>query len=505
MTIRDRMKVSPALTWWSDMLALFDSKPVAVPAAYHQRVIAVKAALENDVSGLVNSILDFGINSALVKYNIETNNGTVNKLLNDWLDNINGSLRGKIPTGLNALAKEYYRERWKGSSLLLLRSVWENVDGYLLPTKLWFVEGESIIVEDKSPDGVRRLGEEEYGIYLGKNKKDGTQKVLTLPQKKDEEIFVQKPFESWNCLYPCPYVIKRGIFKNMKTLELLASKGEQVIANALEYMFMMKKGTEAMALSNNPDFVYSEEDLKAVKTNMKTFLDERKVSATGTPVYTTNFDTEVEHVIPEYSKILKAELYAPIERRILGGLGLVEIVEGISTTRKESVLNPKPFQSELNNGIRDFKVLLTDIIKTIVEVNKPNHRKLFGEKVEINIYNTPMKEFLDRDVRQVLRSMYDRGVLSKETFTEVVGGMEFQVEVQRRKNETKDNMDEIMHPPVIQNQESTDTPKEEQERKKLNPETPEKNPPKDKESENKSGPEAKSDKSKKKTKSKKNS
>jgi len=498
-TIYDRMKVSPALTWWSDMLTLFNSQPVNVPSGYVERVAAVKGSLQNDVSGLVNSLLDFGINSALVKYDIETNNKTVNDLLNKWLENINESLRGKIPTGLNALAKEYYRERWKGSSLLLLRSVWEDVDGIKLPTKLWFVEGESIVVEDKSPDGVRRLGEEEYGVFVGKGK-DGKPKIIRLPQKKDEEIFVQKPFESWNVLYPCPYLIKRGVFKNMKTLELLAQKGEQVIANALEYMFMMKKGTEAMALSNNPDFVYSEEDLKEVKTNMKAFLDERKTAPGGTPVYTTNFDTEIEHVIPEYSKILKAELYAPIERRILGGLGLVEIVEGISTTRKESVLNPKPFQAELNNGIRDFKTLMTDLIKTIVEVNKPNHRKLFGDKIEISIYNTPMKEFLDRDVRQVLRSMYDRGVLSKETFTEVVGGMDFPVEVQRRKNETEAGLDEAMHPPVIQNQESTDTPEEEKKRKELNPEKPketEKNPAKDKEDENKDGPEAKVEKSKK--------
>lgn len=466
-TLRDRIRVSPALTWFSDMLSLIDSKPIVVPTHYVDRVIAVKTALNNDVSGLVNSILDFGINAALVKYNIETSNKTVNGILNNWLDNINESLRGKIPTGLNALAKEYMRERWKGSSLLLLRTVWEDVDGYTLPTRLWFVDGQDIIVHDDNKDNVRRLGEEDYGIYLGGKDKKGKPKILQLPAKKDEEIFVQKPFTRWGDLYPVPFLIQRGIYKNMRVLELLAQKGEHVIANALEYIFLLKKGTEGMALSNNPDFIYSEEDLKGVKNNLKALLDERKTGAQGTPIYASNFDTEAEHLIPEYEKILKAELYAPIERRILGGLGLIEIVEGISTTRKESVLNPKPFQSELNNGIKDFKILLTDLIKTIIEKNKPKHRKLFSDNVTVNIYNTPMKEFLDRDVRQVLRSMYDRGVLSKETFTEVVGGMEFEVEVQRRKNEKEDGLEDTMFPPVIQNQESTDTAKEALERQKL--------------------------------------
>jgi hypothetical protein len=49
--------------------------------------------------------------------------------------------------------------------------------------------------------------------------------------------------------------------------------------------------------------------------------------------------------------------------------------------------------------------------------------------------------------------MYDRGTLSKQTYNDVVGDIDLDVEVKRRKQETKDNLDEEMYPPVITNTE----------------------------------------------------
>jgi len=48
-------------------------------------------------------------------------------------------------------------------------------------------------------------------------------------------------------------------------------------------------------------------------------------------------------------------IYAPIEKRILAGLGLIDIVTGTSSSRRESLLNPKPFVAEIKQGIEDFK------------------------------------------------------------------------------------------------------------------------------------------------------
>jgi len=130
----------------------------------------------------------------------------------------------------------------------------------------------------------------------------------------------------------------------------------------------------------------------------------------------------------------------------------------MSFSRKESVLNPKPFIQEVHSGIEDFKTLFRDIMKTIVEVNRPTHKKYFTEDMYIEIHNSPVTSFFDKEVRLLLRSMYDRGVLSKRTFTEVVGEVDFDIEVERRTQETKDNKDEVMKPPVIQNNGETEEP-----------------------------------------------
>ena len=103
----------------ANLLALGSSSAIRIPTKYRDQVLLTKKLLNNDVSGLVNSILDFSIESALVEYSVEANGGTQD-LLNNWLNSINASLLGKIPVGIRALAKQYFIERWKGSSNLLL-------------------------------------------------------------------------------------------------------------------------------------------------------------------------------------------------------------------------------------------------------------------------------------------------------------------------------------------------------------------------------------------------
>ena len=446
MSLVERMAVAPSLSWLSEMNKLFEGTKINVPTDYTEQVVSVKEILRNDVTGLVNTILDFAINCSTVDYYVESKNINLGELLNKWMYSINDSLRGKIPVGIKALAKEYFRERWKSGSLIVMRTIWEKVGDYILPTKMWFVDGEYLDVKDEGE--TRRLGEEKYSVIVG-NKSDN--KRINLPAKKDERIFVQKPFSSWGELKPTPFVIQRGIYKNAKMLELLEEKGENLISKAIEYLMMIKKGTEKMALTENPDFIYSADDLEKVKTDLSDFLAKGKSGVGGVPVYATNFDTEVEHLIPEYKRILEKELYAPIEKRILGGLGFIDVVEGVSFSRKESILNPKPFVQEVHNGIEDFKTLFRDIIDTIVEVNKSSHKKYFTEDMYIEVHNSPVTAFFDKEVRLLLRSMYDRGVLSKRTFTEVVGEVDFDIEVERRKKETSDNLDEVMEPPVIQN------------------------------------------------------
>lgn len=432
---------SSGLSWFTKMLQLFSSQAINIPGGIKQQTEAIEDALNNDVSGLVNSILDFGISAARVDFSVESSNKTVETKLNDWLKNINESLRGKIPTGVSELAKQYYIERWKKSSFILVRTIWETRDGFKVPTKLWLVDGKDIDILDEKES--RELGSEDYRLKIGDNK------YIKLPKNKNEKIFIQKPFESWTCDYPTPYLIKKGTYYNLKSLELLANKGNNVIAKALEYMMLLKKGDKDLAKTQNPDFVYSEQELKDIKDGFQRMMDDSRSQA-GIPFHVSNFDTELEHIIPDLEKVLQSSLYSPIERRILASLGFIEVVEGVTTSRKDSVINPKVFMSEVQSAVNDFSSLMKDILMTIIEENRELRPKLTKADY-IQIRTSPIKQFLSNDAKEFLRSLYDRGLMSKRTFVELCGDMDFDAEIERRNTETKAKLDDIMTPPMIQN------------------------------------------------------
>jgi len=432
---------NPLLSWVNDLINFYTTDEIKIPKEYRNQVLKTKELLQEDTSGLVNSMLDFAINGALVQYTVETDNKNLTELLNDWLKSINSSLRGKIPTGINALAKEYFRERWKGSSHLLLRVLWERDEDFLMPSTLWFVNGEDIIVKNGDQQIVS-LDKIEYN--LRKNKEE----YFALPKFKNETIYVQKPFEAWSSLEPTPFLIRRGLFRNLSMLKVLEKKGEKIVAKALEYLLLIKKGTEKLFLEGS--ISYDKTDLEKIKNNFSNMLDSRNTNK-GTTAHVAQFDTDISEYIPEYERGLKQALYTPIERRILFGLGLVDVVTGASSSRRESTLNPKPFVNEVNQGIEDYKKLLEDIMEDIVDKNKASHRKLTGKIIRIT--STPVKIFVDDKFRAMVRSWYDRGLISKKSAVESSINFNFNVEVDRRKQEDEDGLEDTMYPPVTQNQE----------------------------------------------------
>jgi len=439
--------LTSSLQWLNDMLNMLSLDVIAIPTNYRDAVTGTKNLLRDDYSGIVGSLLDFMISSAGVDYSIETTNENLGNFFEDWSATLNSSYHTEqvhsIPVGIKSLAREYFRERWKGSSFLLLRTVWEKKDGFIMPTKLAFLDGESIIIEE-NPEATISLGEEEYRLRID------DRHTRRLPATKNEVIFVQKPFESWSTAYPTPYLIRRGVYRNLMFMKMLQTKGERFVAKALEYLLLLKKGTEALAMTKEPNFIYSENELKQVKEDFNKIAADAKTVG-GTPTYATNFDTILEHLTPDYTKVVNTALYAPIERKLLAGLGLVEVVRGIASDRKEAILNPRPFVAEINNGISDFKSLLADILRTFVEKNRKSHRKYAEEKLVV--HNSPVKDFLTDEIRNHLRSLYDRGCLSKRTYTEVVGDTDFDIEVDRRNKETEDKLDIKMYPPIVDNRE----------------------------------------------------
>jgi len=439
---------TPLITWLYDMLGMMGSDVITVPMDYRSQVAEVRKILKSDTSGIVNTMLDFSIKAALVDYQVQTDNPNLTNVFNNWLDNvINYDLRGKIPVGLKPLAKQYFIERWKGSSMCLLRTYWENVDGWNLPTRMWFVQGEDVLVE-QGKDII--IGNEKYYLIKGKDYNVSAKDRMLLPvDKKNEVIFIQKPFAKWTDAYPVPYVIHKGLYENLKFLELLSSKGQKIVSKAIEYLFLLKKGTEGLAKMGNPEFIYSEEDLKNIKQDLADKI-KGELTSTGTPVYTTNFDTDISHIIPDYSKAISGELYLPIERRLLAGLGLIEVVEGLSSTRKESTLNPKPFVSEVLSGIDDFKQLMKDIMLEVIERN-PHKKKSISRKIEV--YNTQPKEFITDEMLKQLRVAFDRGSISHRTYIELVTNGNYFQEVERRKLEDKEGINDILYPHLATNNE----------------------------------------------------
>jgi cation transport regulator ChaB len=399
--------------------------------------------LGNDVSGTIDTILDYAVNSASeANYRVECSETTLQKLLNLWLEDINIDIKG-IPTGLQALSKEYFKERWQGSSFCVLRvKDWEKitVDNVTIevPTTMWFVNGSSLYVV-RPKDKNYKLGSDKY--YLDEAHK------IEIPTDKEEEIIVQKPYNRWFDEYSTPYLIRKGVYKNFLGMKVLMDKSDEVISKILPYLFVISKGTENL-FKEGVD--YSDEELKELSENFKEQVQKYRNEKGKTPTNTVPFDTKYDHLIPDLSKILKEELYRQGYRAILSGLGFIDLLE-ISPSRQETRINPRAFVSELNAGVEGFKSILLEAIFLIEERNKNAHKKLFSDKGKIIIVSSPLK-INTENLLADLRSGYDRGVLSYESYIEVLG-LDYTTEKERRIKEAKSGEEELFYPRIISNQE----------------------------------------------------
>ncbi len=408
---------------------------VVVPSAYHAQVKVVKQMLRDDVSGLVDSLTDFAVTTSSIDFTIETKSEELTKILKQWLDNINRPYRGKIPAGIQPLAEEYFKERWKSSSFPVLKIAgWERQNGILLPSKMFFVDGESIYAEDKNNNGMKTLL--NYDYYLGKAKKN----------KLGKNVFFTKPYGRWFDKYPTPFLIKRGIYHNWKIIESLKNKETTILNQIIPYLFLIKKGSEML---DRDGVTYKDEDMKKVIGQMKELM--KKVRAGKTPTRVTSWDEEIKHLIPDLSNIFNDELFAVAERNILTGLGFIDVVEATSTSRRESILNPKAFIEEVKKGVKDFKQLLKEVVSEIKEKNKGSHKKYVNS--EFYITNSPITGFMTDEFKKLIRSLFKAGRISSQTAVEVVAEVDFKTEVYRIKKERAQGLDKDLYPPVTENRE----------------------------------------------------
>lgn len=424
---------------------LYSNSNISVPSDYHQRCYKIQEMLDNDISGTINTVLDYSINSASeANYRVECSETTLQKLLNLWLESINIEIKG-VPTGLQALSKEYFKERWEGSSFCILRiKDWEKItaDGVTIevPTTMWFVNGSSVYVT-RPKNKSFKLGSDKY--YLNEAQTE------LIPEEIEEKIIIQKPYNRWFDQYSTPYLIRKGVYKNWLAMKVLQDKSDEVISKILPYLFVIQKGTENLFLQG--DVSYTDTDLKELTDNFKEQVSKYKNEKGRTPTNAVPFDTKYDHLIPDLSKVLKEELYRQGYRAILSGLGFIDMLE-IAPSRQESRLNPKAFISEINSGVAGFKSILLEAICLIEERNKSSHKKLFSDKGQIIIVNSPLRINVEQMLAD-LRSGYDRGVLSIETYQEILNVDPIK-EKTRRKKELDNGDEELMYPHLIVNQES---------------------------------------------------
>lgn len=417
-------------------------KKIIVPSDFHSQTESVKEMQRDDLSGLVDTLTDFAVETATVDFHIESENENLTKILKEWLFSLNKNYKGQIPMGIKALAKEYFKERWKYSSFAVLKiAKWENVGGIILPTQMYFADGGSIYSKDKN-NSEENLQLINYDYYLGHELKPSN--------KLSGRAILDKTNGRWFDEYPTPYLIKRGVYHNWKIVESLKNKETEILEQVIPYMMLVKKGTEKLATENIK--IYSDEELKAVKEQFQKVLDEQKIpnSASKTNFRATNFDEMIEHIIPDLLKIFDSKLFQQAERNILAGLGFIDVVQGISDTRRESVLNPKVFIEEVKTGVEDFKQILTQLIFLIIEKNK-THIKYVNSNFHIS--SSPIKGFMTDKFKERIRQLYDRGLLSIQTAVELIGEIEFKTEVYRREQEAKKGLEETMYPHITENKE----------------------------------------------------
>ncbi len=421
------------------------ARKIVVPTEFHNQVASVKEMLKDDVTGLIDSLTDFAVDSATVDFTIETENDKFSKILKTWINTLNIGYKGKIPIGIKPLAKEYMKERWKASSFPVLKiAKWDTIDGIQLPTQMYFVDGGSIYAFDKDEKNCQ-LELLNYNYYLGNNKKC----------KLDADTIFAKTNGRWFDKYPTPFLIKRGIYHNYKIISSLKDKQTTILDQIIPYLLLIKKGTEGLAKENIK--TYSNEELKATIKEFQDLMNEMKLgnnvnnSNIKAPVRAVNFDEEIQDRIPKIDTMFDSKLFAVAEKNILTGLGFVDVIEAVSTSRRESILNPKVFIGEVKTGVEDFKQILKELLLLIMEQNKKLHKKYVNSQIYIS--SSPVKAFMTDDFKDKIRQLYDRGRISSQTAIELIGEVDFETEVYRVKKETKRNINEIMYPPITKNQE----------------------------------------------------
>lgn len=433
------------------------NQTLRVPDDFHGQMIHVKKLLQQDDTGLIVPILNFQIRAANVDINFDGSSSGLTNLFNDWKQEVNRNVNIDIPRGLKSLSENYYRERWK-SSLIVLRMVWEDFYGYMMPMKMWIMDGASIHIQNNS------LALEDNEYFLGNPNQN-----RKLENNTTQTILIRKPYNQFHDQYPTPYLVGNGALKHKLRLEALTNHQNEMIATAFPYQMLLKMGSDAaQARGDNPQDT-DLNNLLAQFQDLKAKIDQHAYSRGLAGAFP--HDTKIEEFIPDFKKIMDEAITKPVLQRILSAMGMIEL-KGFSATREEAILNPKVLVEETEDAVLDYTDLLNEVIAQIKEKN--SNRYKINDKVVLQ--PGIIKAFLTKEDKQMIRSWWDRGLVGDKSALENTSGLLFERQVKERVKEIRDKIDIICYPRVIQNQDNglNDLPNQENlsdDKKKNTPES----------------------------------
>jgi hypothetical protein len=431
------------LFWHRTINRIFNGsgKRIIVPTDFRGRMGKIYELFDNDYTGIVSTIIDFMVGTGTVPMNFITDNENLTKSLQDWsVHQLNKDINLDIPKGLKALTTQYMRERFR-SSFICLNIVWEKIDGLVLPSKMFFADGASILVE---PDEEGRLDKKTY--YLGDTGHEI--KMVT----KNTNTLIRKPYNAWYDDYPTPYLVKRGVLYNAMLKRTLINKQADVLEEMIPYLLMIRAGDANLVAKNAMGDI--EAQLTKVKESLKKAKQDRAANAgvPGDMILKGRYDLQLDQFIPDLTKLVSTTIVEPVNYDLLAGLGLIEL-QGFSSSRQETILNPKVLVEEINTAIMDFKALMDDVVDMIIEKNASLHPKHMNK--DIRVVPGVAKAFLTDNMRKLIKDYTNTGLVSiEDAFEGLPQGFDFEISKKRRQNESDNGYEDLFFPRVILNQDS---------------------------------------------------
>jgi len=439
------MPVDSNMYWQQILSKLFGAgNQIVVPKTFVQRMALIEELLDNDKTGLVSTIYEFMVGTASVPYNFVTDNTNLTNTLNFWATyELNKNVNIDIPTGLRALSTQYFRERWK-SSLIVLNIAWGDINGMILPTHMWFTAGSAIEIDTQDST----LNNKKY--YINSLRDENL-----IVNSENKNTLIRKPFNSWYDDYPTPYLVKKGVVYNYLLKKTLLSKQADLLEEIIPYLLMLKAGDSSLALKNMMGDI--EGQLTALKDSIKTAKRDKKYRLdAGDMIMKARYDVQLEHLIPDLTKLFNENIIKPINNDILAGLGLIELT-GFSSDRQEAILNPKVLVEEITTGVLDLKALYEDVLALIIEKNSELHPKHMG--TDMRIIPGVIKAFLTDNMRKLIKDYTNTGELAiQDSFEALPIGFDFEISKKRRQNEADNGDEDLFFPRVILNQDANIRP-----------------------------------------------